>query len=225
MVERSVEQNNLIFDGDPFSQDFRKNLNKAIMQEAGETALKGSAKVVACALPFTLSACSHSPAEILHNSLSDPNNVGRILGTLLAVEEAFERDNDKNFFQRGLSIGFKYLAGYGIGYNVIHNNQSGSSWLSNENFPQTITTFGLAGYVIVNETSIKRFLGGVGSSVKNARSAFSEGRKQADMEREVRHLADDAFSSNIPTLNAAREKAKQMGISLKQLKQIHDHKD
>jgi hypothetical protein len=225
MVERSIEEKNINFDGDPFTSDFNKKLNHAILDEAGKTALKEGTKVAVCALPFALSACSNSPTEIAQNYFStlSPNTAGHVLGTVFAIEEAFERDAGKNLFRRGFSIGAKYFAGYGIGDSATQIIQNGGSVLSSDNLSHTMT-FGLAVYVMASETKIKQLLTGVGSSVRNSVSNYSQERRQAEFEREVKHIADDAYSINIKKQIAAREKAEAMGISREQLKQIHNQK-
>jgi len=217
MVERDINQNNLIFD-DPFAKDFNKNLSAAIRDEATKTIVKGSAKAAACALPLALSSCSKMSPDSVHLNLDGPSTYGLVSGFLWAVEEAFEK-NDKKFFRKTVAIASKFGAGFIAGHAITSNFRD-NNWVSGENLTNTISLVPAA-YVIVRETSINELINGLTSGAERVASGVKESHKIRDRQRELEHLAKDVFHPNIRKQSAARTKAQQMGIPLDLLSKIH----
>jgi hypothetical protein len=219
MIEREINQNSLIFDGDPFAKDFNKNLNAAIRDEVKKTVVKGSAKAVACAIPFALSSCSNLSPDTVHLNLDGPSTYGLVSGGLWAVEEAFEK-SDKKFFRKSVAIASKFGAGFIAGH-AITSNLKDNNWVSAEHLTNTISLIPAA-YVIVRETSISELINGLTSGAERAVSGVKESRKIRDQRRELEHLAKDVNHRNMNIQSAARTKAEQMGISMDQLRQIRN---
>ena len=220
MLERqSIDTTKLVFDPDPFAPDFKSDMNRMVVEESVESA----GKALVAALPLALTACSPTTSEI-QEFLNPASIAGHLAGTALAIEEAFEKDLQRNLGRKAFSVVSKYCAGFLAGHAVVHNEESGASWLSGENLPNSLS-FIPAAYVIVKETSLPQLLDRFKSNVTGKVSAVGEQRRQAEAQLQLERLADDAFSSRIKTQNLAREQAKRLGISPQELYKIHHRND
>ncbi len=218
MTERTpIDLSLLVVNPDPFSPDFKVKLEKMVLDEtkefAKETAIKAG-KAAFLTIPIALSACSNNASDQIPPHLIS-TYTGVAFGVFCAAEEAFEKEG-KNIFKKSASMAIKGIAGFTGGYAIAHNLQNDGSWMSAENLPYTAALIPAA-YAVARETKLSQLWGGIQGKISEVKGS----REETDMQRQIKQLSDQAYSSNLKVEKEARDKLRSMGVSPRLIHDIH----
>lgn len=213
-------ENNLVVDPSPFGPNFKSQINGMVTNEVERVVEKTSKTAITVAVPslLLLTGCSSKDGLSLdHNQF-----IGLVSGGICAIEEGFEKDTNRNFGKKVVSIASKFGAGYMAGYAISHNSQNGS-WLSEENLTTTISLIPSA-YVLARETSFTQLVDRFSSNVKGKISEAKTLNKEAELQDKLSRLARQAYSSNIKEQNRAWQEVQSLRIDPKIIRDIHSGK-
>lgn len=220
-MERKQE---LQIDPSPFSGDFKTKMNEVVNDEVRKV-IKNGGQTVAAAMPMVL--FNQQTSEANDNIVLNKRHAwGFGAGMVCALEEAFEKDPDRNTGKKIVSIAAKFGAGYGAGYiissNVDQYGWSPKEWIKEVEGVSRIIMLSAPAYVLYKETSFAN-LGDRISSIWNtavdwlkgkgeARRVKNEQKKQKEEEdKDLQNTLKDYYSNNRTARQKAGEKLKEQG--------------